>query len=112
MGPPPKPGKTPRFSLGRLMGIVAICAGNLAMFGVFARTSARLDQATLVGVAVIVGLYDLLIYFSIAAVRRLVKPPGDARPTLMVIVIAALVLSTCAGFPLAFLALAFWKDRR
>jgi len=92
----------PRFTLGRLMTIVAVFAGSFAIFGALSRAFARINLPIAIGLVV---LYDLMIYFVIQAIRKLVVPPE--RPSLGLVVVAVLVLASCAGLPLLILAEAF-----
>jgi hypothetical protein len=91
----------PRFTLGRLMAIVAISAGNFAMFKAIAWMSWGGDWPTAV---ILVALYDALIYLVIQAIRRLFRTGEDDRPTMLLGVLAVLVLASCAGVPLLVLA--------
>lgn len=100
----PRRGFLPRFTLGKMMAIVAGFAGSFAIFG--ALTSA-VPGIEVPGAIVLVILYDLLIYLVILLLRRLIKPREGDRPTVLLVVLAALVLTTCAGLPLIVLAKAF-----
>ena len=87
------------------MAIVAACAGSFAIYGAFSRAYPYpLGLSSMLGLVV---LYDLLIYFVLRAIRRLVSPRAGERPTLLLVVIAVLVLATCAGLPLLVLTGAF-----
>lgn len=102
MEPRPDRPHRPRSSTGTLMVLVAVVALDCALLAALADTIPRFEVPAALPLVV---CYDLLLYFTVQALRKIIRPGPGERPSVVLIGIAILVLGTCAGLPLMVMVL-------
>ena len=95
-----------RFTLGRLMVVVAIVAADCALLAALAGRDGT-GPAVLIFLPLIAGLHSFVVLSALGILRRVFRPTPDEGPSPMLTWIAAVVLAALVGgTALLFLAIA------
>lgn len=93
----------PRLTLGVMMVLVAVVAADFSAMA--ALTRGEMPSAVLyLTTGALVFLYDLLLYFTLLALRKFYRPEAGARPSKGLMVATAAVLGVFVAVPVGVLA--------
>jgi hypothetical protein len=98
-----RPGR-PRLTIGRLMTLVAIAAVDCALLAAMMRDAESNPLTWSLAVIAVAG-FDLLVSLTLLSFRKMVRPAPGGRRSALLLVLAILVLGTCAGRPVGTMVL-------